>query len=768
MSSLLSLLGRESMKLSNFFVVIIVFLSSCSSNKKDSIEYEWSHSYNGGGGYITSLYQDPRNTDIMYARCDVAGIFKSTDGAKTWENINNGCTEYHQHQIRSFAISKLNPDVLFRCSGSMNNKNTYGDIMKSTDGGESWRVVNTDADFFGNGEGRYFGDVIEVSPTEKNIVVAASFSKGVYVSKDEGETWSPTGLYGMHVGVLKFHPLKPKYVFAGVRNQFPHIEHLKTDGKILDNKGKLYLSNDNGMTWEKMCESEKYDIVDLAFDYSDPDILYVMTTDAIYRTNDNGKTMKLLVKGKQALYGKGFSFVYTHPSCPDKLFSSYQTPATADGVSDFPLIVSVDKGETWEFYKDYSFADFREMPDYIKDLRKATGGISKLLIDASNPDRMFFTNWYGVCRSDDAGKTWSGNYYKGLTTTCVENVVADPNISRKAYFTCADVAGFCTTDGGETYFPIGRTVDEFIHNGTAFCPSRYKDGLIISGITSWPKAHLGSALLRSEDGGKNIDIVMRLEPGQFVQAIKEAYKEGVFYAFVDGDVEKGAGLLMSEDWGNTWKQIQNPFPNYITKLPYRKHWVEFELLPITSYQQKNVCGCDALMDTSPFDGNKLYIGEWTEGLFKSVDSGNSWINISKGLPFNNENDSITTLVSVKSDPERNGVIYAGFVKEGLWRTEDDGYTWKKIFPKDGTLLNASSVFVGGMTDDELYVACEPLYWSPAKSAIYYSPDRGETWTEISDNSFGSIRWKGIAVDKTTGTIYTVSNGNGAFYAKRKY
>ena len=73
-----------------------------------------------------------------------------------------------------------------------------------------------------------------------------------------------------------------------------------------------------------------------------------------------------------------------------------------------------------------------------------------------------------------------------------------------------------------------------------------------------------------------------------------------------------------------------------------------------------------------------------------------------------------------------------------------------------------------MTDDELYVACEPLYWSPAKSAIYYSPDRGETWTEISDNSFGSIRWKGIAVDKTTGTIYTVSNGNGAFYAKRKY
>lgn len=749
------------------FLYLLFFLILVSCKNTTEINYSWQHSYNGGGGYITGLYQDSKNSEVMYARCDVAGIFKSLDGAKTWININNGCTKYHQHQVRSFAISKHNPNILFRCSGSFNNKTTYGDIMKSTDGGNCWRVVNSDADFIGNGDGRYYGDVIEVSPFEKDIVLAGSYSKGIYLSKDEGETWSPMGLFGMPIGVLKFHPLKPKYVFAGVRNRFPHIEYLKTEGKILDNKGKLYLSTDNGQSWNKMCESEEYDIVDLAFDYDNPDILYIMTTDAIYRTNDNGRTMKKILIGKQALYGNGFSFVYTHPSFPNKIFSCYKTPTIYKGIPDLPIIVSEDHGESWNYYRNYSFSDFSDMPEYIKDLKKAASGISKILIDSKNLNRMFFTNWYGVCRSDDGGNTWSGNDYKGLTTTCIENVIVDPNIPGKAYFTCADVAGFCTTDGGETYYPIGRTVDEFIHNGTAFCPSKFRDGFIISGITSWPKAHLGSALLRTKDGGKNIEIVMRLEPGQFVQAIKETCRKGEFYAFIDGNVEKGAGLLRSIDWGKTWNKVPSPFPNYINQLPYRKHWVEFELLPITSYQQKNVCGCDALLETSPYDSNTLYIGEWTEGLFKSYDSGKTWLNISSGLPFYNNNDSVTTLVSVKCDPKRKGVLYAGFIKEGLWRTEDDGNTWEKVFPKKNIVFNASSVVVGGVSDNELYVACEPLYWSSAESSIYYSPDRGDNWFKISDDSFGAVRWKGLAVDKLSGTIYAVSNGNGAFYARRK-
>ena len=69
--------------------------------------------------------------------------------------------------------------------------------------------------------------------------------------------------------------------------------------------------------------------------------------------------------------------------------------------------------------------------------------------------------------------------------------------------------------------------------------------------------------------------------------------------------------------------------------------------------------------------------------------------------------------------------------------------------------------------NEIYIASEYLHWSPSPSAIMYSNDRGKTFTNTYDGRFGSVRWKGIAIDKSTGTIYGVTCGNGAFYATVK-
>jgi hypothetical protein len=66
----------------------------------------------------------------------------------------------------------------------------------------------------------------------------------------------------------------------------------------------------------------------------------------------------------------------------------------------------------------------------------------------------------------------------------------------------------------------------------------------------------------------------------------------------------------------------------------------------------------------------------------------------------------------------------------------------------------------------IVVSSEPLYWSPAELAVYFSNDAGESWTNIYDNRFGALRWKALGIDKVKGTIYGVTCGNGAFYAKR--
>lgn len=121
---------------------------------------------------------------------------------------------------------------------------------------------------------------------------------------------------------------------------------------------------------------------------------------------------------------------------------------------------------------------------------------------------------------------------------------------------------------------------------------------------------------------------------------------------------------------------------------------------------------------------------------------------------------------IKADPKRPGRLYAGFIHEGLWRSKDYGKSWRKIFPLDNSIFNATSVAVGGPSGNELYVASEPLYWSRSPSAVYASFDNGSSWVNIYDKSLGALRWKGIDVDNRTGILYGVTNGNSAFYAER--
>jgi photosystem II stability/assembly factor-like uncharacterized protein len=116
----------------------------------------------------------------------------------------------------------------------------------------------------------------------------------------------------------------------------------------------------------------------------------------------------------------------------------------------------------------------------------------------------------------------------------------------------------------------------------------------------------------------------------------------------------------------------------------------------------------SILCADPHYENTFYLGEWTEGIFKTNDGGASWTDISGNLPF--KTDSVNTLVDIKCDPDRADIIYAGFIKAGLWVSENGGKTWLKLYPENNVPFNASSMVIGGVTDDEIYVACEPLYY----------------------------------------------------------
>lgn len=745
------------------FFITAYFTICLTGAGQNQARYTMHQSNMGGGGYITGLLINPINPDIVYARCDVAGMFKSADGGKTWEAINNGMTECHHHSVETFAIHPADPDILFRCSGEARDHKMTGTIHKSVDGGKNWKKVSDDVDYFGNGTNRMFGEKIAFDPFRPNRMITAGYVRGVFISDDCGETWKHAGLKNEVAGTVAFHPLIKNRVFFGTLSGIAGSENKYLfNGKFDRPKtGRLYQSDDAGKTWNLIYESDDIAFSEIAFHASNPDIFVVasVTSAGYFKTIDGGHSFKTCTNGlPEKSHG---NTIVADPHQPGRLYTAIDRRGGMGNIPLVPIYVSDDFGENWRLLRQYKRSDFFNYPEYIRTEEWIGWAISKIRIDPKKPGKLLMSNWYGVSVSENGGITWDANHYRGTETTCIENVVTDQGTGN-TFFAIADHQPNLSVDGGKNFLPFVRPVyPKPVSRSTAVVPSRHFPGITFYSIGG-RKAPL---ILRTPDLGKSYDIIWHFKEGLFVQALKEsATDKGKFYAYLDGNVSDSAGLWISTNEGKSWQFKGSPFLGYIKTLPHHSEWIESEVLSVVYNQRKNVCGTNQLLCVDPFKAGSVLMGEWTEGLFYSSDDGKTWNNISNGLPF--KKDTASILVSLAADEKEKGVFYAGFIHEGLWRTKNYGKKWEKIYPLDNSVFNASSVVAGGKNDTDLFVACEPLYWSKCPSSVLYSPDRGKSWIGLYDGTKGALRWKGISCDRRTGTLFGITCGNGAFYFER--
>lgn len=184
---------------------------------------------------------------------------------------------------------------------------------------------------------------------------------------------------------------------------------------------------------------------------------------------------------------------------------------------------------------------------------------------------------------------------------------------------------------------------------------------------------------------------------------------------------------------------------HITTLPHQKKWIEAELLPVVVYQVKNACGANQLLDTDYHQAGHLMLGEWTEGIWSSKDSGDTWQSIGAGLPFQYSSPS-SVLNAVAFSPTHAGTLYAGFISEGLWRSEDNGQSWSKLFPAgEGERFNVSALAVGkgNSGKDLLILACEPMVRTGTEARVVCSRDGGLSWEEWENLSLGAPAGRGL-------------------------
>jgi photosystem II stability/assembly factor-like uncharacterized protein len=134
---------------------------------------------------------------------------------------------------------------------------------------------------------------------------------------------------------------------------------------------------------------------------------------------------------------------------------------------------------------------------------------------------------------------------------------------------------------------------------------------------------------------------------------------------------------------------------------------------------------------SAVDTDRLYQQNHV-GMHRSDDAGQSWVEISEGLPTEfgfaaaaHPHDRDTFYV-IPLDPGHGRCMPDG--KAAVWRTRDAGSTWQRLdrgLPQEDAHLG---VLREGMAIDALDVP--GLYFGTSTGQVFASADEGETWTEI--------------------------------------
>jgi photosystem II stability/assembly factor-like uncharacterized protein len=225
------------------------------------------------------------------------GVYKSTDAGKTWTHI--GFDGGGKQNISKIRVHPTNPDIVWvAVFGQHGAPNDERGVFKTTDGGKTWKKVLYRDDKTGAID-------ISVDRTNPNVLYASLWEayrieyqmssggpgSGLFKSTDGGETWTeitrnqglPSGVVG-RIGV-SVSGADPNRVYALVENE----------------NGGLFRSDDAGATWtlangERKIRQRAFYYTHITADPKNKDVIYALNT-SMFRSTDGGKTLTSVARG---------------------------------------------------------------------------------------------------------------------------------------------------------------------------------------------------------------------------------------------------------------------------------------------------------------------------------------------------------------------------------------------------------------------------------------------------------------------------------------
>ena len=655
------------------------------------------------GGRMTSIICHPQKPDTVWAGAAGGGVWQSEDAGRTWRPV---WRDQDILNIGALAIDPKNPAIIYCGTGEANlSADSYPGVglYRSTDGGVAWTLLAPSST---TGIPTRIG-VVAVDPFDSNHIciggVGADDSSptpndlgGMYVSGDAGSTWQrqtfiSTANYWCHS--IVFDPRNRGVIFATFTERGA--------------RSGIWSSRDGGKTWLQALKGlpppETFGRTSLAISLSNTNVIYAFAENelsgksdlllGVFRSADGGKTWSEIggdhfAKEGQISYG---NTIAVHPKNPNQVLCG--------GVD---LHLTTDAGKTWKKVTRWD-AD-RGQPNY------AHADHHHLLIPEATPDRVYDPNDGGLDVSDDGGLTWSNRSNELAVTMFYDidvaqsdgrnfgggaqdngTVVTDSGHDNNFHEILGGDGGWMIYDPADTghmyasYYNMGiwRLRSSKWIDVSPPAPKAERESVWMAYITMDPRnpktVFTGSGRVwRTKNDGAAWAAVSPILDGSPISAIEvtESDSNRIYIGTENG------GFFRSTDGGKSWS------PNLggatlpgrvITRIDStRKLGANFVVVTVGGFGHSHVFSSGdggktwqdidrgQLPDVphhavimSPENPTTIYVAN-DAGVFVSIDSGNTWMNMTGNLP----NAMVVDLVLQRKDATLSAATYG----RSIWRT----------------------------------------------------------------------------------------------------
>ncbi|RIV44493.1 WD40/YVTN/BNR-like repeat-containing protein [Flagellimonas pelagia] len=739
-----------------------------------SLEYRLIGPFRGGrSGTVAGVEGQP---NLFYFGATGGGVWRTTDGGTTWENISDG---FFGGSIGAVEVAKSDHNVIYVGGGEEtvrgNVSSGYG-AWKTEDAGKTWQSIGLE-------NSRHISRM-RIHPTDYNTVYAAVMGnlykptqdRGVYKTTDGGKTWKKVLYANDLAGAvdLIFDPNNPRILYASTWKVQRTPYSLSSGGE----GSALWKSTDSGETWTEISKNEGFPtdtlgIIGVTVSPKNSNRVWAMVENkdkgGLYRSDDGGKKWTL-VNSDRSLRQRAWYYTRVYADTNDE---------NVVYVLNVNYHKSTDGGKTFQ------------------SSNAPHGDHHDLWIAPEDSKRMIMADDGGAQISYDGGESWST--MNNQPTAQFYRVTTDNAFPYRIYVAQQDNStlrikhrsdGFAIgeddweeTAGGESaHIAVDPANDDIVYGGSydGFLVRVNHAKNTVRGVNVWPDNPMGYGA----EGMKyrfqwNFPIMFsKHDPKKlytFSNHVHMTTNEGQSWELLSGDLTRNDPTKLVSS-GGPITQDNTSVEYYCTifaanESPLKEGllWVGSDdgLIHVTKDGGKtweNVTpsimpewNMVNSIEPSAFDEGTCYVaatryklGDFKPYLYKTTDYGKTWSLITNGI----EDEHFTRVV--REDPKRKGLLYAG-TETGMYISFNDGAKWEKF------QMNLPIVPITDLTikDDNLIVATQgrSLWIIDDLTVLHQLNDAKKTASTILYKPRESYRTKGNVArrpSKTEGT--NLANG----------